>query len=516
MAARLPDGKVERPYVRPIAFGFAGVALLVHLLTNTHYGYFRDELYFIACARHLDWGYVDHAPLSIWLLRLQMLLFGDSLFALRLFPALASALTVALSGFLAREMGGKSWATGLACAAALAAPVYLAMGNFYSLNVYEPLFWMGAVYILLRILNGASSRHWLSFGLIVGLGLENKHSIAFFAVGLVLALLFTSHRRHFAARWIWLGGFVAFLVALPNLLWQIAHRWPTLELLSNVARSNKNVVLSPIEFLAQQILILNPATLPLWLGGLAWLCLAKDGRRYRLLGFAYLITLAIFILLKGKHYYLAPIYPMLFAAGAVGCERLFAVRLRWLRPAFAATMLTTSAVLAPTILPILPPEKLVAYMRAIHFEPPRTETSHTAALPQLFADQFGWEEMVRSVARAFAQLSPEDQKRVAIFCQNYGEAGAIDFFGSRYGLPPALSGHQHYFFWGPRGYDGDLVLVIDGPHTEVYEDFASVEDLGPVDSSPWAMPWQQRRRIYLCRQLKVPLAEAWPAVKEWL
>ena len=243
----------------------AAVALLIHLLTNHRYGYFRDELYFIACARHLDWGYVDMAPLSALLLRLELASFGESLFALRLFPAFAAAGTVALTGAIARQLGGRTWAVALASIGSLSALVFLALGNFYSLNVFEPLFWMGCVYLLIRIINGGSWPLWLGFGLLAGLGAENKHSVAFFGAGLVLALLLSPERRQFVRPGIWLGGMVALAIALPNLIWQFQHGWPTYELLSNIAHSNKNVVLSPPEFFVQQTLILNPATLPLWL-----------------------------------------------------------------------------------------------------------------------------------------------------------------------------------------------------------------------------------------------------------
>lgn len=179
-------------------------------------------------------------------------------------------------------------------------------------------------------------------------------------------------------------------------------------------------------------------------------------------------------------------------------------------------MLGLATVLGPTLLPLLPPEKLLAYMRAIHFEPPRTETSHTAALPQLFADQFGWEEMVGSLARAYRTLSPDEQRRVGIFCQNYGQAGAVDFFGPRFGLPAALCTHQNYFLWGPRDYTGELLLVLDHPDGKEREQFASVKDLGAIGTSPWAMPHEQRLHIYLCRGLRVPLPQLWPELKNWL
>jgi hypothetical protein len=240
------------------------------------------------------------------------------------------------------------------------------------------------------------------------------------------------------------------------------------------------------------------------------------GPAYCTIGIIYLVTLAEFIILHGKSYYLAPAYPMLFAAGGVAIERALALRLTWLKPALLTIILLAGALFAPVIVPILSPDKLVGYMRAIHFEPPRTETSHTAALPQIFADQFGWEQMVGSLAHAYHHLRPEDEKRAAIFCQNYGEAGAIDFFGPKLGLPPAISGHQNYFLWGPRDWTGEVILVLDTNADDERELFSSVEDLGQVVSSPWAMPFERRMHIFLCRDLKISVRELWPRVKKWL
>ena len=251
-----------------IIAGLALVALIVHLLTIHRYGYFRDELYYIACARHLDFGYVDLAPLSAFFLRIELILFGSSLFALRIFPALASALTIVLAGIVTRELGGRASAIALACTSMLGSLFFLAVGNFYSPNVYEPLFWTGAIYLLCRIINGAPSRTWLWFGIVVGFGIQNKHSMVFFGVAIVLAILLTPQRRQFAQKWIWLGGFIALVIALPNIIWQIERGWPTWVLLHGIAKSNKNVVLSPWEFFSQQITLMNPATFPVWVGGL--------------------------------------------------------------------------------------------------------------------------------------------------------------------------------------------------------------------------------------------------------
>jgi dolichyl-phosphate-mannose-protein mannosyltransferase len=495
---------------------FSALALPVHLLTNGRYGYFRDELYYIACSRHLALGYVDQPPLSILLLELSQRLLGNSLFAIRLLPALAGAATVAITGLIARELGGRAWAIALGCAGALCALFNLAVGNFFSMNAFEPLFWMGCVYLLIRIISGGSPILWLWFGVLLGLGLENKHSTAFFAIGVFVALLLTPERRRFAGKWIWFSGLIAFAIALPNLVWELQNHWPTYELLSNIGRSDKNVALSPAQFILQQIVFMNPGTLPLWLSGLIWVFGSRDGRRYMALGIIYLVMLAEFIILHGKSYYLAPAYPMLLAAGGVAAERVFANRLRWCRAVLLALILATGALFAPMAVPVLPPAKLVAYMRVIGMQPPRTETSHTAALPQVFADQFGWQEMAASVGHVYNHLRPEDKKRAAIFCQNYGEAGAIDFFGPKFGVPSAISGHQNYFLWGPRDWTGEVALVLDTRDDDEREQFASVEDLGQIVSSAWAMPFERRTHIYLCRGLKANVREFWPRVKKWL
>ena len=518
MGDTIPEAAIQRRFgAGPVlTILFSAAALLVHLLTNGRYGYFRDELYYIACGRHLALGYVDQPPLSILLLHLSQVLLGNSLSAIRLLPALAGAATVAITGLIARELGGRAWAIALGCAGSLCVLFNLAVGNFFSMNAFEPLFWMGCVYLLVRIINGGSPTLWLWFGVLLGLGLENKHSTAFFAAGIFVALLLTPERRHFAKKWIWFGGLIAFAIALPNILWQLQNHWPTYELLSNIARSDKNVALSPAQFILQQIIFMNPGTLPLWLSGLIWVFGSRDGRRYMALGIIYLVILAEFIILHGKSYYLAPTYPMLLAAGSVAVERVFANRLRWCKPALLVLILATGALFAPLAVPILPPAKLVAYMRAIALQLQRTETSHTAPLPQIFADQFGWQEMVASVAHVYHHLRPEDEKSAAIFCQNYGEAGALDFFGSKFGLPPAICGHQNYFLWGPRDWTGEVALVLDTRDDRAREQFASVEDLGQIVSSQWAMPFERRTHVYLCHDLKANVREFWPRVKKWL
>jgi len=508
--------EIKSKWTSPLACAvyIALVKLVIHLLTNNRYGYFRDELYYIACGEHLAWGYVDHAPMVAWLVKLSRTLFGDSLFALRLFPAVAGAAKVLLTGLIARELGGRRFAVVLACLCVLAGG-YLALDSFFSMNAFEPVFWMGCVYFIIRAIKQNDSRYWLWFGLLAGLGLENKHSTLFFGFGIFVGLLLTSSRRFFANRWLWIGGALAIALFLPNIIWEYRHDWATLELLRNVSATGKNVVLSPLEFIVQQILILNPLTLPIWLAGLWYFLCDRDGKAYRLLGVAYLVVLVMMIVLKGKNYYLLPIYPMLFAGGAVWWERLLANRRRvsWLKFAYPLLICLLGAVFAPMLAPVLPVETYIRYQNALGFAPPKTEVGHVGPLPQHFGDRFGWPEMVQQVAQIYNNLPAEERARTGLYANNYGEAGAIDFFGPQYGLPKAISPHQSYYLWGPRDYTGDSLIVLQSKRADAERNCKNVEAVGTV-GHPLSMA-EEHYTIFICRGLKQPLPELWPRLKHW-
>jgi hypothetical protein len=497
-----------------IAIYFALTKLIIHLLTNNRYGYFRDELYYIACGEHLDWGYVDHAPMVAWLVKLSRTLFGDSLFALRLFPAVAGALTVLLTGLITRELEGRRFAVMLSCLCVLIGG-YLALDSFFSMNAFEPLFWMGCLYFIILAIKQEEPRFFLGFGFLAGLGLENKHSMLFFGFGVFIGLLLTSARRFFASRWLWIGGALALALFLPNIIWEYRNDWATLELLRNVQKSGKNVTLSPLEFVAQQIFILHPLTLPIWLAGIWYFLFDRDGKRYRLLGITYLVVLIVMILLKGKNYYLLPIYPMLFAGGAIWWERLLEGRRRinWLKVVYPALLCFSGAAFAPFALPVLPVETYLRYQHALGFEPPKTEVGHRGPLPQHFGDRFGWPEMVETVAQIYKRLPPEERARAAIYANNYGEAGAIDFFGPHYGLPKAISPHQSYYVWGPRDYTGDVMILLQSKRVDAERNCNSVEEVGAVNH-PFSMG-EEHYTIFICRGLKQPLRELWPLLKHW-
>ena len=494
----------------------AGVKLIVHLATAGRYGYFRDELYFLDCGRHLDWGYVDCAPLIAVYAKIALLL-GGSLPVLRSLAAVAGAARVALTMLLARELGGGRFAQGLAGLCALAAPIYLGMDSILTMNGFESLFWMGCVYFLIRIVRTGDSRLWICFGVLAGLGLENKHSTLLFGGAVVVALLLSPERRELLKPWIWIGGAIALLIFLPNVLWQVRHGFPTIEDLENVRRSGKNVVLSPLEFIGQQILLLHPALFPIWVAGL-FSFLAGRGSRLRVLGWTYLVLLAVMIAAKAKNYYLSPIYPMLFASGAVAVEGWLARhgwsrgRL-WPKAVIATYVAAAGAISAPAILPILPPEALLAYQRRLGAAPPKTEVRHEGPLEQRLGDQFGWEQLVADVARIYRSLPLEERARTGIFASNYGEAGAINLFGPAYGLPPAICAHQSHYFWGPPASEVDTLIWLQWDREGIERRCRSVEQAGR-HFHPWGMA-EENRAIYICRGLRAPLPELWPGLKHW-
>jgi len=514
-----------------IVIGIALAKLALHCYFNNRYDYFRDEFDYMACGNHPAWGYVDQPPLIPFLIHVWRAIGGDSLRSIRFIPALASSLLVVQTAVLAREFGGRRFALLLSAITIVVAPQYLSNGSLLGTNCLEPNLWMGCAYFAVLALKRNDPRYWLWFGVVAGIGLEEKYSIAVFGFGMVLGLLLNAQRRVFLNPWIWVGGLAAFLVFLPNLLWNIHYHWPFVELMRNIRAEGRDVVLPLPQYFFQQTLLVHPFTAPIWISGLIAFFISPRLKTYRTLGWCYLICFAVFFLLHGKNYYLAPIYPMLLATGAVvieaaiegrkidvpGTESLKASRNRraWLKPAIVIVLLAAGAQLAPVVVPLLSPDKFIAYMKYLPLKVPVMEHSHArAVLPQWYSDQFGWEEIVGETAKAYNQLSPAEKPGCGIFAQDYGQAGAIDFYGPRSGLPPALSGHQTYWIWGPRGYSGNCLIVLDDTRERLEELFESVEFVGTSADSPYAL--EQRIPVFICKGAKFgTLEKVWPKLKKW-
>jgi len=488
--------------------------LLLHLLTANRYGIFRDELYYYACSQHLDWGYVDMPPFIPLVTRIFTALFGSSLFALRLIPAIAECGAVALTAYQAHQFGGKRFAIALAALALAVSPVFVINGHLLSTNDFEPLLWMGCASVVIRIIQTGNQKLWLWFGVLAGIGLENKYSIAVFGGGVVVGLLLTPERRAFAHKWIWFAGVIACLIFLPNLLWNVHRDWPFAQLMHNIRASGRDVELPPLRFMLQQVLMVNPFALPLWLAGVGWLFFGREGRRYRVLGWAYLVTLGFFMATHGKDYYSAPAYPMLFAAGAVVWESWIERTHRaWLKPAFVLVLLVPFLAFLPLLAPVISPARFVAFTRAIHFTPPVSEHSHARSpLPQYYSDELGWEAMVAEVARIYHSLPPEVQAQTAIKASDYGQAGAIDYFGPKYGLPKAVCEHQNYWYWGTHGYTGESIIILGEGNPEHLAQITEYSVKAGHFEYPYAL---ENFDIYYARGLKIPLQTIWEHEKNW-
>ena len=509
-----PEADIVPRQLSRLVYLIAFIKLCIHIAFINGYGIFRDELYYVVCGRHLAWGYVEFPPLIGLISYVVTSVLGESLFAIRILPAIAGAGLVVLAGMLARELGGGRFAQALAALSILAATVWMGLNHVFSPNAFEPLFWMGCALIFLRIVRTRNEKLWLWFGALAGLGLMNKHSMLFFGFALVAGIILARQYRYLINRWFWLGGAIAFLIFLPHLIWQVQTGMPQLELLRN-AEKTKNLIVGPWQFFLGQILILNPVTFPLWLGGLVFLLIRKEARFYRALGWAYLVLFVTMIVLHGKNYYLAPAHPMLLAAGAVWLERVSTgSATKWLRPFAATVVIAGTIIVTPLALPVLPPETYIRYSRALGVDEVATERHTRGPLPQFYADMFGWKELADRVAEVYRTLPPEERAKTGIFAQNYGEAGAVDYFGPHLGLPPAISGHNSYWLWGPLNYNSTLI-VIGGKEEGARKVFDEVTPAAKT-FHPYAMPYENDQTVWICRKPHVDLKSAWRMTKKYM
>ncbi len=488
--------------------------LLLHLFVNLTggYGYFRDELYYIACSENLAPGYVDHPPLSIFILWLNRILFGESIFALRFLPAVSGAFLIFLTALLVRELGGNNRAQIIAALVIFVSPIFLAINDFYSMNAFEPLFWMAASLLLIRILKSGNANLWIWFGIVTGLGLLNKYSMAFFVLALLIGSALSGHFKLLMNRQFLYGMIIVFLIFLPHIIWQIIYNFPTLEFITN-AKQYKNIIMPPADFISAVILIQHPFSFPLWFAGLFGLFVNKDLKAYKPFGITFLILLILFIVQNGKPYYLSPVFPVLIASGAVIFAK-FSVhpKLKWISKTYIAALFIFGLIFIPVSLPVLPVESYIRYSNALGISQPKMEKHSDTPLPQVLADRFGWEEMVKEVSDAYYSLSGEEQNNTIIYAQNYGQAGAVDFFGKKFGLPPASSGHNNYWLWGPALSKPEVAIIIGGEEKDHLQVFESVE-IFSVHINDFAMPYETNLPIFICRHPKMTLDKVWEKVK---
>ena len=493
-----------------LALALAAIPFVLHLLAANRYGFFRDELYFIVCGRHPALGYVDQPPLAP-LLAAGSQLFGRSLWLLRLIPAIFQVGAVVTACALARLLGGGRTAQVFSGLCAGLSPLLLAMAGLLETTSLEPFFWTVVAYAMLRAVLRDSPSWFVVAGAVAGVALQAKYTLAFLLVAMMAGLIIAGPRDVFARRRFWLGAMVTLTLAGPNLWWQSSHGWPFWELLRNDA-VDKNVVLTPGAWLVQQLVIYGPPMAPVWLAGIVALTLR---RRTRFFGVATLLVYAAFLVLHARDYYLAGLYPVLYAAGGVALERV--LRVPTLRYAYATLIVATSVLVAPIALPLLDEETFIAYRssaEAMLAETPAQESPERFAvsvLPQHFADMHGWSTIVDRIYDVEATLTPAERAQSAIFTQNFGEAAAIDVLGD--GKVPVVSGHNNYYLWGPRGRHA-IYIIVGGRSSDYRADFADIRQAATVDN-PYARPDQIGVRIFVARQPRRQPAAFWRSTRHY-
>ncbi len=492
--------------------GLATAKLALHLAVNaiSPYGFHRDELLYLAMGRHLRLWRMDFPPAIALVAESVRAVFGDSLFSIRLVPALAGTALLVLAALVARELGGGRRAQALAALGVLASPLFLRSANLFQPVVLDQLAWTVALYALIRLCRGDSPRWWLVLGGALGLGLLAKFSAALIGLALLLGLLATGHRTWLLTPWPWVAALMALAIGSPSLVGQVRLDFPVLGQMADLRQTQLERV-TPLGFLAGQ-LQWGPGTL-LGLVGLAGLLSAARWRAFRVVGWTCVAVFVILIALHGKSYYAGPVYPALLGAGAVMLESVQGVRLgpvlRW---GTVALLLLTLTALLPIGVPILPPAAMARYAEAIGATSAlRTNTGELERLPQDYADMLGWEEQARAVAQVYRSLPSTDRDRAVLVGANYGEAGALDFFGPRLGLPPVVSPAGSFWFFGPGTRPGAVVVTIGVNRSDLIPLFQSVEPAARVTSA-WSVAEERDLVIYVARGPHRTLQQVWPAL----
>ncbi len=475
---------------------------VLHIFTNGQYGWHRDELAALDDARHLDWGFVAYPPVMPFIGRVGLALFGPSLVGVRLFAALAQSMAIFLTGLMARELGGGRLAQVSAALMTAITPYSLAIGSMFMYVSFDYLWWVLIAYLVIRLLKSQDPRWWPGIGAAIGLGMMTKFTILFYVAGLAGGVLLTPARRWLRSPWLWGGVGLSLLIFLPNMLWQVQHDFITLEFLGSIHERDVDIGRTSGFILDQFIQCASGFTVLWWLGGLRYYMLEPDGKPYRLLGWMYLIPLALFIAAQGRGYYLAPAYPMLFAAGAMRWEagltslspsaRRRSASIGW--PALAAGGITSALLMLP-LTPVNSPVWRTA--NQVH---------------DLFREQLGWPELTETVANIYHALPAEQRSQTGILAGNYGEAGAVNLYGPAYGLPQAISGINSYWLRGYGDPPPQTLIVIGFNYSTADRLFTNCKLAGHITNRHDVLneETEDHPDIWLCGHPRLPWEKLWP------
>jgi hypothetical protein len=493
---------------REVVFSNLGILILLALarillytLTNNQYGWHRDELAMLDNARHLDWGYVDYPPLAPFIARAALELFGPSLVGVRLFSALAQSIAMVLAGLMAHELGGSRLAQILAALATAIAPLSLFAGTMFQYTSFDYLWWVLIAYLMTRLLKSEHPRWWLGIGAAIGLGMMTKYTIAFYIVGIVVGVVLTNARRYLTSPWLWAGVALAVLIFLPNLIWQVQHGFISLDFLSSIHERDIRIGRTQGYLTDQLWICTNLVTIPLWVAGLFFYFATPAGKRYSPLGWMFAVPFGLMLIAQGRGYYLTPAYPMLIAAGAVWGEQWLArlpIGQDRLVQGITWSLLAVGGVLfGAMVLPIAPVNS------------PWWEVA--SGLNNDLKEEIGWPELTETVAGIYATLPAEERSQAGILTGNFGEAGAINLYGSAYGLPEAISGINSYWLRGYGDPPPQVLIVIGFTFNEAEQFLGTCDLVGHVTNRYGVMNEETKDHpdIFVCRQLHEPLPELW-------
>jgi 4-amino-4-deoxy-L-arabinose transferase-like glycosyltransferase len=473
-------------------------------LTNGQSGWHRDELDMLENARQLAWGYVSYPPITPLIARLALTLFGPSIIGVRFYSTLAHAIVLVLTGLIVRDLGGSRWAQVTAALAAVIAPFALMGAELFHYSSFDYLWWVLIAFLIIRLLKTENPRYWLAIGAVIGLGLMTKYTIAFYIAGVLVGVLLTRTRRYLLSPWLWGGVGLTFLIILPNLIWQYQHHFISYDFLISIHA--RDVIIGRAEgYLSEQfIYVTNFITTPFWVIGLLYYFFARDGRKYQILGWMYLVPFALLLVTKGRSYYLAPAYPMLLAGGATQVNQWLAkvppVWMRLARGVVLTAFSVSGVIFAPLALPIAKVNSAV--------------WNYTSKINAELREEIGWPELVNDVADIYQKLPAEDQGQAGILTQNYGEIGALNLYGPAYGLPKAISGMNNFWL---RGY-GDppprvVILVGSDFSTQMYFDHCVFA--GRISNLYNVPNIESTKDFRVCRGLRIPWPDFWKRVKSF-
>lgn len=479
----------------------AALGLVLHIATNSQYGFHRDELQTLDDARHLDWGFVPYPPITPLIGRFELVLFGTSLIGFRVFSAVAVSIIMVLTGLMARELGGKRHIQLLAAVAAGISPVSLSQGAVFQYVSFDYLWGVTVTYLLVRLLKSEDPRWWVAIGGVIGLGMETRYTMGVLALGIAAAVLLTPARRFLCSGWLWAGVGVSILVFLPNLIWQMQHHFISLDFLSYLRARDLRQGRYNGFFSEQLLACVNLVTAPLTLLGLWFYLFRPEARRYRFLGWTVVFAFVLFAVARSRSYYTAPLYPVLIAGGSVLLGNLLAN----LRPAVSrliygvqwTAIVAGGVVFVLLVMPVAPIGSRIWEI--------------TSKLHDQFREEIGWPDLARSVADVYQTLSPQERERSGILTGNYGEAGALNLYGPALGLPHAMSLTNSFWY---RGYDPRLpeTVIVAGFRLENARGLFESCAVAAKNTNPYGVENEESRDhpdILLCRNLRMPWPVYW-------